>query len=244
MIRAATGRGRPAEAGPLASNPAARAGGGTRSREKKCAECGETIEPKQMAQLIMRTREQLAAEISYDLRALVPDASPASVANMAARPAASMSTTTRRRVLRPVRAPRDADGGAHRDPGGAGGLGPLPQDAPRARRRRPATARAPPGGDGGALRASSRTASASCSSTATRSATTARTRARPRPGSRTCWTRRPSSAAARHRPAGDREQHRRIRGELAAAWAEAIVDDVKGEHAVLRREISSALVAE
>ena len=37
----------------------------------------------------------------------------------------------------------------------------------------------------------------------------------------------------------------RIRGELAAAWAEAIVDDVKGEHAVLRREIlERSLVAE
>ncbi|EGB09594.1 hypothetical protein AURANDRAFT_63284 [Aureococcus anophagefferens] len=240
-------------AGPLASNPAAacRRRNPFLKREKKYVEYDETIEPKQMAQLIMRTREQLAAEISYDLRALVPDASPASVANMAARPAASMyDHSPLRRAsfdLCERLATRTAALIAIQEVPAAWARYLKTRLAPDDVDRRPRAAAPPAGDDGGAL--ARELADRVCELQQYRDALgdhCADT------GKAAAWLQDlldtpafESASGSAIDPPAIANNILRIRGELAAAWAEAIVDDVKGEHAVLRREIlERSLVAE
>ena len=243
----------PAEAGPLASNPAAacRRRNPFLKREKKYVEYDETIEPKQMAQLIMRTREQLAAEISYDLRKLVPDASPASVANMAARPAASMyDHSPLRRAsfdLCERLATRTAALIAIQEVPAAWARYLKTRLAPDDVDRRPRAAAPPADDDGGAL--ARELADRVCELQQYRDALgdhCADT------GKAAAWLQDlldtpafESASGSAIDPPAIANNILRIRGELAAAWAEAIVDDVKGEHAVLRREIlERSLVAE
>ncbi|KAK7253524.1 hypothetical protein SO694_000011056 [Aureococcus anophagefferens] len=245
----------PAEAGPLASNPAAacRRRNPFLKREKKYAEYDETIEPKQMAQLIMRTREQLAAEISYDLRALVPDASPAASPRTWQRPGVDVDATTRRSAARPSTCASASRRGRRRS-----------SRSRRCRRPGPATSRRASRPTTSTRRRAARGAAAAPATAAARARELA---------DRVCELQQYRDALGDHcadtgkaaawlqdlldtpafesasgsaiDPPAIANNILRIRGELAAAWAEAIVDDVKGEHAVLRREIlERSLVAE